>query len=144
MPRPFRDLPIAGTPTVIVWAKRRGTVDFDRGHDRFAGRGARRLTYPSCTNRVRPVYDGVVSVPVTARLDEAVVEALDRAVAAGLASNRGSLVANAVREWLDRHGEEAIAASYRRRYAQRDAEQDALVAALSSFSVAACLANVER
>jgi Arc/MetJ-type ribon-helix-helix transcriptional regulator len=87
---------------------------------------------------------GVVSIPVTARLDDAVVEALDRAVAAGLAPTRGSLVANAVREWLDRHGEEAIAASYQRRYAHPDADHDALVAALSSFSVAACLANAGR
>jgi len=85
-----------------------------------------------------------VTVPVTARLDEAVVESLDRAVAAGLAPNRGSLVAKAVHEWLDRHGEEAIVQSYQRRYGQPDAEHDALVAALSSFSVAACLANAEH
>lgn len=85
-----------------------------------------------------------MSVPVTSRLDEPVVDALDRAVAAGLAPSRGALVASAVREWLDRHGEEAIAASYQRRYGQPDADHDALVAALSSFSVAACLANAER
>ena len=85
-----------------------------------------------------------MSVPVTARLDDAVVEALDRAVAAGLAPNRGSLIADAVREWLGRHGEEAIAASYQRRYGTPDPEHDALVAALSNFSVAACLANAER
>jgi Arc/MetJ-type ribon-helix-helix transcriptional regulator len=87
---------------------------------------------------------GVVSIPVTARLDDTVVEALDRAVAAGLAPTRGSLVANAVREWLDRHGEDAIAASYQLRYARPDADHDALVAALSSFSIAACLANAGR
>ena len=85
-----------------------------------------------------------MSIPVTARLDDTVVEALDRAVAAGLAPTRGSLIANAVREWLDRHGEEAIAASYERRYAQPDADHDELVTALSSFSVAACLANAGR
>jgi Arc/MetJ-type ribon-helix-helix transcriptional regulator len=86
----------------------------------------------------------VVSVPVTARLDEGVVEALDRAVEAGLAPNRGSLVASAVREWLDRHGEDAIVASYRRRYGDRDPDHDQLVATMSSFSIAACLANAER
>jgi Arc/MetJ-type ribon-helix-helix transcriptional regulator len=81
---------------------------------------------------------------VTARLDESVVDALDRAVAAGLAPNRGSVVASAVQDWLARHGEEAIAASYMRRYGQPDVDHDGLVAALASFSVAACLANAER
>jgi Arc/MetJ-type ribon-helix-helix transcriptional regulator len=85
-----------------------------------------------------------MSIPVTTRLDDTVVGALDRAVAAGLAPNRGSLVATAVREWLERHGEDAILASYQRRYGTPDAEHDELVAALSSFSVAACLANAER
>lgn len=84
-----------------------------------------------------------MTVPVTARLDERVVEAVDRAVAAGLAVNRGSLVATAVREWLARHGEEEIASSYHRRYGQFDAEHDALVFALSRFAVAACLATAE-
>jgi Arc/MetJ-type ribon-helix-helix transcriptional regulator len=96
--------------------------------------------YESCTAR----YDGIVSVPVTARLDESVVDALDRAVAAGLAPTRGSVVVRAVQEWLARHGEEAIAASYNRRYGAPDVEHDDLVSALSSFSVAACLANAER
>ncbi|HEY5876510.1 MAG TPA: ribbon-helix-helix domain-containing protein [Ilumatobacteraceae bacterium] len=85
-----------------------------------------------------------MSIPVTARLDDTVVEALDRAVAAGLAPTRGSLVANAVREWLDRHGEDAITASYQQRYGRPDPAHDALVASLSSFSVAACLANAGR
>jgi Arc/MetJ-type ribon-helix-helix transcriptional regulator len=97
-----------------------------------------------CTKRVQEATIATVTVPVTARLDETVVEALDRAVAAGLAPNRGSLVANAVHEWLKRHGEEAITRSYQRRYGQPDAEYDALIAALSSFSVAACLANAEH
>ena len=70
-----------------------------------------------------------MSVPVTARLDESVVEALDRAVDAGVVASRGSAVAAAVREWLDRHGEEAIAESYRRRYETPDAEADDLIAA---------------
>lgn len=97
--------------------------------------------YELCTTEATV---GEVSVPVTARLDDPVVEALDRAVAAGLAPNRGSLVAHAVLEWLARHGEEAIVQSYQRRYGQPDAEHDAIVAALSSFSIAACLANAER
>ncbi|CAN5793168.1 hypothetical protein BH20ACT4_BH20ACT4_03930 [soil metagenome] len=85
-----------------------------------------------------------MSIPVTSRLAETVVDALDRAVEAGLAANRASVVAAAVREWLDRHGEDAIAASYRRRYHEPDAEHDALMASLASFSVAACLAGDER
>lgn len=85
-----------------------------------------------------------MSVPVTSRLDETVVDALDRAVAAGLAPNRGALVSSAVREWLDRHGEKAIAESYRRRYSQSDTDHEALTADLARFSVAACLADNER
>jgi Arc/MetJ-type ribon-helix-helix transcriptional regulator len=85
-----------------------------------------------------------MSVPVTARLDQATVAALDRAVAAGLAPNRGAIVSAAVRDWLAQHGEEAIVASYRRRYREPDAPGDDLVAKLSAFSVAACLAASER
>lgn len=82
-----------------------------------------------------------MSVPVTARLDESVVAALDSAVAAGLAPTRGSAVARAVDEWLSHHGEEAVIESYRRRYGEADDDHEALVAALSSFSIAACLAD---
>ena len=57
-----------------------------------------------------------MSVPVSARLDEETVAALDRAVAAGLAPNGGAVIAQAVGEWLGRHSEEEIVASYRRRY----------------------------
>lgn len=85
-----------------------------------------------------------MSVPVTARLDETIVDAVDRAVTAGLAPSRGAVVATAVNEWLARHGEEAIKASYKRRYGPPDVEHDALVEAISSFSVAACLATAER
>jgi len=73
-------------------------------------------------------------------LDPSVVEALDRAVAAGLAPNRGSIVSAAVRSWLADHGEEAIVASYRRRYAGEDPDHDEHVAQIAAFSVAACLA----
>lgn len=86
----------------------------------------------------------VMSVPVTARLDERTVDLLDRAVAAGLAPNRGSLIASAVGDWLARHSEDAIAESYRRRYAEPDVDHDALVADLARASVAACLADAER
>ncbi len=85
-----------------------------------------------------------MSIPVTTRLDESVVEALDHAVAAGLAPNRGSVVARAVAEWLARHGEEAIVDSYRRRYAEPDPAHDELIARIAAFSVAACLADSER
>ena len=85
-----------------------------------------------------------MSIPVTTRLDAAVVAALDRAVAAGLAPNRGAIVSAAVRAWLAQHSEEAIVASYRRRYEDVDAAHDDLVAELSAFSGAACLAVSER
>jgi Arc/MetJ-type ribon-helix-helix transcriptional regulator len=85
-----------------------------------------------------------MSVPVSARLDEETVAALDRAVAAGLAPNRGAVIARAVGEWLGRHSEEEIVASYRRRYSAAEPEQDDLIAALAAFSVAACLAERER
>ncbi|MEX1007197.1 MAG: ribbon-helix-helix domain-containing protein [Acidimicrobiia bacterium] len=85
-----------------------------------------------------------MSIPVTARLDPEVVEALDRAVKAGIATTRGAIISAAVREWLSNHGEDAITASYRRRYAEPDRDDDQLVARLASFSVAACLAASER
>jgi Arc/MetJ-type ribon-helix-helix transcriptional regulator len=85
-----------------------------------------------------------VSVPVTARLDESVVDALDRAVEAGVAPSRGAVVARAVAEWLARHGEEAIVESYRHRYAESDPAHDDLIQKLAAFSVAACLAADER
>ena len=83
-----------------------------------------------------------MSIPVTARLSEDVVAALDKAVAAGVEPTRGSLVAAAVNEWLQRHGEDAIVASYERRYAmKKDPAELDLLTAISSFSVAACLAS---
>lgn len=85
-------------------------------------------------------YDWVVSTPVTARLDPSVVEALDKAVRAGLAPTRGSLIADAVTEWLARHGEDAVVESYRRRYAEPDPGHDRLIADVGAFSAAACLA----
>ena len=85
-----------------------------------------------------------MSIPVTARLDESVVEALYKAVDAGLAPSRGAVVARAVSEWLHRHGEEAIVDSYRRRYAEPDAGADALLEAIAAFSVAACLTDTGR
>jgi len=85
-----------------------------------------------------------VSIPITTRLDEHAVEALDRAVAAGLATTRAGLVATAVGEWLSRHGEEAITQSYRRRYEHTDAAETELTARLGAFSAVACLANDDR
>jgi Arc/MetJ-type ribon-helix-helix transcriptional regulator len=62
-------------------------------------------------------------------LDEQVVAALDAAVRDGVAENRSAIVAAAVAEWLERHDEEAIAESYRRRYAEPDPEYEALLRA---------------
>lgn len=81
-----------------------------------------------------------MSVPVTTRLHPSVVEALDRAIAAGLAPNRGAIVSEAVRSWLVEHSEEAIVASYRRRYGAEDPVHDKLVDQLAAFSISACLA----
>jgi Arc/MetJ-type ribon-helix-helix transcriptional regulator len=81
-----------------------------------------------------------MTIPITTRLDPATVEALDRAIEAGIGSTRAAIIAAAVREWLEHHGEEAIVASYRRRYASPDLRDTELLARLSSFSVAACLA----
>jgi len=80
-----------------------------------------------------------VSVPITTRLDEQAVEALDRAVAAGIATTRAALVAAAVSEWLSRHAEEAIVESYRRRYGHPDAAEAGLVARIGAFSAGTCL-----
>lgn len=51
-----------------------------------------------CTKRTQRGALTGMSIPVTARLDESVVEALDRAVEAGLAPNRGAVVTRAVSE----------------------------------------------
>ena len=85
-----------------------------------------------------------MSIPVTARLDESVVEALDRAVDAGLAPTRGAAIARAVGDWLSLHGEQAITESYRHRYEEPDPNQGALIGNLAAFSIAACLADTER
>lgn len=75
-----------------------------------------------------------MSVPITTRLDVTTVEALDRAVRAGAGPTRAAVVAEAVQEWLARHSEEAIVASYRRAYAEPDVEHDDLVARLGTYS----------
>jgi len=85
-----------------------------------------------------------MSIPVTTRLHESVVLAVDSAVAAGLAPTRGSVISEAVREWLARHSEDAIELSYRNRYrVPPSPEDEALLDALFQFSATACLANDE-
>ena len=85
-----------------------------------------------------------MTVPITTRLDEDTVEALDRAVRAGVGSSRAAVVAAAVREWLARHSEEAIVASYRRAYAESDAEHDELIARLGAYSAGVVASEPER
>jgi Arc/MetJ-type ribon-helix-helix transcriptional regulator len=75
-----------------------------------------------------------MSVPITARLDEETVAALDRAVRAGAGATRAAVVAQAVQEWVARHSEEAIAASYRRAYAEPDPDEATLVARVGAYS----------
>lgn len=77
-----------------------------------------------------------MSVPITTRLDEATVNALDQAVRAGAGTTRAAVVAEAVREWVARHSEEAIAESYRRAYADSDPEDADLVARIGAYSAA--------
>lgn len=81
-----------------------------------------------------------VSVPLTTRLSEETVAALEQLVASGRAPSKGAIVAEAVRMWLDRHDEDAIAASYRRAYADPDPGHEALLDALAEAS-AECLAD---
>lgn len=42
---------------------------------------------------------------------------------------------------MAQHGEDAIAASYRRRYVSPDLQHDELLAKLGAFSAASCLAD---
>ncbi len=85
-----------------------------------------------------------MSIPVTTRLHESVVSAVDSAVAAGLAPTRGSVISEAVSEWLARHSEDAIELSYRKRYGQTAPQDDeALLDAFLQLSATACLANDE-
>jgi Arc/MetJ-type ribon-helix-helix transcriptional regulator len=104
----------------------------------------RRVPYGILRQPVYVPYTGgivcSVSTPVTARLDESVVDALDRVVRAGLAPTRGAAIARAVAEWLSRHGEDAVAHSYRQRYADADPEHDDLIARIGAVSAAAWLA----
>ena len=74
--------------------------------------------------------------PITARLDEDVVRAIDDAVACGVAPNRGAIISRAVKEWLSRHSEEAIKDSYRKRYENLDPDEHELVAKLGALSAA--------
>jgi Arc/MetJ-type ribon-helix-helix transcriptional regulator len=85
-----------------------------------------------------------MSVPITARLDEETVEALDRAVRAGAAPTRAAVVAQAVEEWLSRHSEEAIEDSYRRAYAEADPEHDELVARIGGYSASVTTRESQR
>lgn len=85
-----------------------------------------------------------MSIPITTRLDDDTVAALDRAVRAGAAPTRAAVVAEAVDEWLTRHSEEAITESYRRAYAEPDADHEDLIARLGAYSARATADEPER
>ncbi len=85
-----------------------------------------------------------MAVPVTTRLDEQTLSALDSAVSAGAAPTRAAGIAVAVREWLARHAEESIVASYRRAYDEQDEAHQRLLDAIASHSVAAVLTDAEQ
>ena len=82
-----------------------------------------------------------MSVPVTARLDEETVDAIDAAVAAGVAPTRAAAVTEAVKRWLDVHGEAEIRRSYERAYATPDPQHDDLVASISAAAAGEILSN---
>ncbi len=63
---------------------------------------------------------------------------------AGVGPSRAAVVAAAVQEWLARHSEDAIAASYRRAYAEPDAEHDLLVARLGAYSASVTMHEPDR
>ncbi len=77
-----------------------------------------------------------MSHPITARLPDNVVKAIDDAVESGAAPNRGALIAKAVNEWLSRHSEDSIRESYRKRYAGADKDESDLVTKLGLASAA--------
>lgn len=85
-----------------------------------------------------------MGVPVTARLDDETVAALDSAVRAGAASSRSAVVAHAVRDWLQRHSEDAIAESYGRAYADPDPDHEELVARLGAYSAKVLVDDSDR
>jgi len=58
--------------------------------------------------------------PVTIRLDDELLEAVDVAVAAGRATNRSVAIAEGVGLWLAARREQEIVESYRRRYQDRE------------------------
>ncbi len=75
-----------------------------------------------------------MSQPITARLDEEVVQAIDNAVASGVAPNRGAIISRAVKEWLSHHTEDAIKDSYRKRYEALDADEQDLIEKVGTVS----------
>ncbi len=75
-----------------------------------------------------------MSHPITARLPDNVVKAIDDAVKSGVATNRGALISKAINEWLSRHSEDAIRESYRKRYASPDQDETDLVTKLGLAS----------
>lgn len=85
-----------------------------------------------------------MTVRVTARLEEAVVKVIDSAVAAGIAPSRPAVITLAVHEWLARHAEDSIVASYRSRYSSAEPQQDALAFTISKFAIPARLADLDR
>lgn len=82
-----------------------------------------------------------MSKPVTARLGEDVVQAIDNAVACGVAPNRGAIISQAVQEWLSHHSEEAIKESYRKRYQAIDPDNEKLIAKLGTISATIAIEN---
>jgi Arc/MetJ-type ribon-helix-helix transcriptional regulator len=65
--------------------------------------------------------------PVTIRLDDELLDAVDAAVAAGRAANRSVAIAEAVGLWLAARREQEIVESYRRRYQSGNAEMPDLL-----------------
>ncbi|MDA8270759.1 MAG: ribbon-helix-helix domain-containing protein [Actinomycetota bacterium] len=77
-----------------------------------------------------------MSHPITARLPDDIIKAIDEAVKSGVAANRGALISKAINEWLSKHSEDAIRESYRKRYASSNQSELELVTKLGLASAA--------
>lgn len=84
-----------------------------------------------------------MSQPITARLRDDIIKAIDNAVESGVAPNRGALISKAVDEWLRIHSEDAIRESYRKRYASAERDELDLITKVGLTSAAMTITQSE-
>jgi Arc/MetJ-type ribon-helix-helix transcriptional regulator len=85
-----------------------------------------------------------MSQPVTTRLNENMVKAIDDAVTSGLAPTRGAVISKAIEEWLSRHSEDAIRESYKKRYESTSKDERDLVTKVGLASTAMTIPRSNR